>query len=461
MKVKELRNWLSEFGEKQKHHRVRGEGPSLASTDKLSIQPAPFPNIERKASNAETSPTSSRENESPRHYAEELEAGFSPLSCKIQLIEGHARTSANLMEKQVCTNCGAENGSQTNKLTASDCFAERALSLKQNPSTDPTVATRDDSSAGTNDIPQQTASWDTTLVSGGSWDNVDFPDPDPTFDFSPSTSFDDSVESNPVGTGFHQQSGLTRGRPEDYTPEKEKGGIAGLDDMGQVHLSLLQKQEASILATAERVEQDDERSKGSSTIDSLPRTMHSANIFGNRTLTAGTLDFICSDGKIKRSHRSLPGCFADDETGSYSSDDSSSEGPSIIPGALDSKMAQLLLDPYPINEGIRRGAGYKRASYSIPRCKKIDPEDLEFLRRKSSSSVAESEIYSQGRRSSVSKGIQKFGVPKKTIVERRKQELEKLWAENKAAVHVKKVKWGVCQRTGMYKKKIVIDVQKK
>jgi ribosomal protein L32 len=458
MKVKELRSWLSDIGEKQKHHRVRSQGSSLASTDKLSIQP--FSTIERKGSNAETSPTSSREDASPRNYIDELEAGFSPLSCKAELIPGRDRTSATLMDGEVCAKCGAENGGSRPNLTVYDCFVEASLSLKQNPSADPTVATRDDSTAAANDIPQQTASWDTTLVSGGSWDSVGFPDPEPAFYFSPSTSFDESIESNSGGTGSYEPSGPTRGRPADYyITEKFEGGIEGLADMGQVHLSLLQKQ-APILANAERTEQHDESSNESSTIDSMPRTMHSANIFGNKTLTAGTLDFICSDGKIKRSHRSLPDCFADDETGSSLSNDSSSK-PSIIPGALDSKMAQLLLDPYPINEAIRREAGYKRASYSIPRCKKIDPKDLEFLHRRNSSSVAETEIYAKGRRSGVSRGIQKFGGTKKTIVERRKEELEKLWAESKAAVHVKKVKWGVCKKTGMYKKKVVIDVQKK
>lgn len=455
MKVKELRNWLSE-------HHVRSRHRSLASTDKLSIQATPA--IERRGSNAETSPTSSREDTSPRTQIRELEADFSPRSSKSEFIEGHTHhTLSASMDGKVCEKCGAETGSGSGaNLTVSDCFIEASLSLKQNPSTDPTVATRDDSTATTNDIPQPTPSWDATLVSGGSWDNVDFPDPDPTFDFSPATSFDDSVESNPEGMGAHEQYGPSRERPDDYyVTEKSKGGIQGLDDMGQVHLSLLQKQ-APILASAEREEDSDERSN-SSTIDSMPRSMHSANIFGNKTLTAGTLDFICSDGKIKRSHRSLPGCIADDETGSsVSNNTGSSSDPSIIPGALDSKMAQLLLDPYPINEAIRQDAGYKRASYSIPRCKKIDPKDLKFLQRRDSApSVAEAEIHSQGRRSSVSRGIQKFGGPKKTIVERRKEELEKLWAENKATVHVKKVKWGVCQRTGMYKKKIVIDVEKK
>jgi len=188
--------------------------------------------------------------------------------------------------------------------------------------------------------------------------------------------------------------------------------------------------------------------------------MHSANIFGNKTLTAGTLDLICNDGKAKTMY-SLPKNTTvgldDDETSSSLSNDSSSK-PSIVPGALDSKMAQLLLDPHPLNEGVRREMGYRRAPRTIPRCKKIDPKDLAFLNQANKKYPGTDDHI---RPSSVASGIEKFGGPRKTIVERRKEELEKIWEERKAVVHVKKVKWGVCQRTGMYKKKIVIDVHKK
>jgi hypothetical protein len=92
--------------------------------------------------------------------------------------------------------------------------------------------------------------------------------------------------------------------------------------------------------------------------------------------------------------------------------------------------------------------------------KKIDPKDLPFLQPKKKPSEKKQQV-EQAPRSSVSTGIYKFGGPRRKIVERRTEELQKLWAENKAATHVKKIKWGVCQRTGTYRKKVVVDVQYK
>ena len=58
--------------------------------------------------------------------------------------------------------------------------------------------------------------------------------------------------------------------------------------------------------------------------------------------------------------------------------------------------------------------------------------------------------------------IQKFGGSSKTgqmsMIEKRKEQLQKKWTENKKINPVTKVKWGVCDITGKYKKKYVVDL---
>lgn len=446
MKVKEMRHWLNDIGEKQKHQRGRGDTRrrSLASTDNLGVHSE----IKRSQSEPEANPTSSRGDMLPGTQKVELQAVF-PSDCwKTKLMnEYYAKSDAKM-------NFSINQSKRVPDPVIDHVHVldEKSLCLKTNPSADPTVSTRDDSTSTMSDIPQQTASWDTPLVNGGSWDNMDFPDPETNFEFSPSSSFDASTDSMSEGMAYCKHLAC---RDDYYTREKGADGSEGFEDMGLVHFSLIRKH-SSILSCVD----DTEELEDSMQEDKLAR-MHAANIFGHKTLTAGTLDLICNDVTIKQNAfmagRSAD-LFADDETSSSLSRDSGSK-PSIAPDALDSKMAQLLLDPHPLNTGIKNEAGYKLAHRSIPRCKKIDPKDLHFLQRKEYSHSAAGKP-EQPIPSSVAKGIQKFGGIKKTIIQERKEELERLWAENKQKVHVKKIKWGVCQRTGTYKKRVVIDVQK-
>jgi hypothetical protein len=189
--------------------------------------------------------------------------------------------------------------------------------------------------------------------------------------------------------------------------------------------------------------------------------MYNASIFGNKMMTARTLDLICNDGRLIQRAYSTPDYDKknDEATNSPQSHDS----PSITPGVLDSKMTRHLLDPYHVHEAVHHHQGnFKRDHQSIPRRKKIDPTDLVFLNPKERSSSSSSKILTMEKKpSSVSRGIEKFGGKKKSLVELRKEQLEKTWANNKKAAHVKKIEWGVCQTTGQYKKKIVVDVESK
>jgi hypothetical protein len=95
---------------------------------------------------------------------------------------------------------------------------------------------------------------------------------------------------------------------------------------------------------------------------------------------------------------------------------------------------------------------------------RLGPKDLPFLLSEETT-PAKSDIQALQEKpeSTVNLVIEKFGGQgtRKTMVEKRKDELQQLWNENKAVKHVKKTKWCVCQKTGVYKKKIVVDVEYK
>eukprot|EP00526_Cylindrotheca_closterium_P017562 CAMPEP_0113630564 /NCGR_PEP_ID=MMETSP0017_2-20120614/15881_1 /TAXON_ID=2856 /ORGANISM="Cylindrotheca closterium" /LENGTH=310 /DNA_ID=CAMNT_0000541035 /DNA_START=193 /DNA_END=1125 /DNA_ORIENTATION=- /assembly_acc=CAM_ASM_000147 len=92
--------------------------------------------------------------------------------------------------------------------------------------------------------------------------------------------------------------------------------------------------------------------------------------------------------------------------------------------------------------------------------KKLDPAALEFLQPKQQPEL-ESSIREPVRapRSSVGAAIEVFGGQgsRETIVSRRTDELQRRWSENRAVTHVKKTKWCVCEKTGVYKRKIVVE----
>ncbi|KAL3944332.1 MAG: hypothetical protein SGBAC_001579 [Bacillariaceae sp.] len=93
--------------------------------------------------------------------------------------------------------------------------------------------------------------------------------------------------------------------------------------------------------------------------------------------------------------------------------------------------------------------------------KKVDPAALELLEPAQQLSAPEPSTRKPVRapRSSVGAGIEFFGGQgcRKTIVSRRTDELQRRWSENRAVTHVKKTKWCVCQKTGVYKRKIVVE----
>lgn len=96
--------------------------------------------------------------------------------------------------------------------------------------------------------------------------------------------------------------------------------------------------------------------------------------------------------------------------------------------------------------------------------KRVDPKELPFLQPKTQDmpkpTMSES---SEMPKSGVGAAIRKFGGLgcRKTIVEKRKDELERHWSETRTVTHVKKTKWCVCEKTGVYRKKIVVEAETK
>lgn len=99
----------------------------------------------------------------------------------------------------------------------------------------------------------------------------------------------------------------------------------------------------------------------------------------------------------------------------------------------------------------------------LRRKKFLDPKDLPFLQGEPVEKAREPEEEKEEKpQSSVTSGILMFGgaAARKTIVQRRKDQLQKLFDASKTVKHVKKTKWGACH-TGTYKKKVIIDVNTK
>ena len=71
-----------------------------------------------------------------------------------------------------------------------------------------------------------------------------------------------------------------------------------------------------------------------------------------------------------------------------------------------------------------------------------------------------------GQEQDIESTIRKFGGGPKascrtSIIEKRKQQLEKKWGEYKKPNPTTKVKWSVCGKTGKYKKTYVVDIERK
>lgn len=335
----------------------------------------------------------------------------------------------------------------------SSCSSEDVLKI--NPSADPTETTYDDSEA-TDALPHTNTE--------SSWDSSEWSEPD----WPRGKSFDDSddYDSNSHGTGRTSGGQSQRPTPEAYSRRKTFGGFEDVHDLCKDHIALLQKQKPTSLYNAYKA--DDSSEDLSIKQPAAPEEkMHNANIFGNRTLTSPTLDFICN-GKVDQSKYAVNTICDSSDVGTTSSWSQDSCQPSVAPDAIDSRLARTFLKEsvieevnkvWPKDTFAKAEINTDTAPTKITR-KKLNPEDLPFLKPKELQKTA-AIVHPPPKKGPVASGVRTFGGPgqRKTIVEQRKEKLEQLWAETKAIKHVTKVKWGVCNKTGTYRKKVVLDFE--
>lgn len=477
MKVKELRNWLADLGEKNRQHYQQGHHNDLKKQSFVQ-QNTDYPNgddmiLTRKPSTAATSPSSSRDGTSPRDHNDLDDGSFFSNNQRREENDVHFGFETTAAEGNVKIESNAEEATagpfQQLTLRSKNSTPELVEVPKQ--VADIETAVTDDTER--TDELQQVESWDSDQF--GSWSNEDVIYDGESYDDAPYNGRQSEAPTKYFGQG------------EDYFRRNTFGGIQGVDSMGLEHVTLLARQTTAFQQAMMEQQADEETSAES--VRGHPsdaHMMHNVNLFGNKTLTSKTLDFICNDMKEGTAASLVPkgdDGFTDssDDGSSYRSSSDDSSKPSLAPGALESKVCKMLLTQDPFQNQVPNVERNKTArlvdtfnsktarEQPIQRPvlrKKLNPADLPFLQQQQSQqsrTVTKPDVVpiKKTRKSGVNDGILKFGGPRKTIVSQRKEALQKLWAENKEAVHVKKIKWGVCQKTGTYKKKVVVDVQYK
>jgi hypothetical protein len=287
---------------------------------------------------------------------------------------------------------------------------EAVLHLEKNPSIDPTSASTDsDQTAAFGDSPLDAATWDITSEAVESLEEDQHPEPDSTFGFNPKSS---SIEE-----------------PIDLEGIEGLGGLGSREPRGA---------DATISVC----------NAGWTT-----PIIRDGNISGNEMKTPQTLDFIRSDAQTLD--------FISNEgeviqIASPMADDHITDDKGTTPSLTCGNRSIKSLEPdsnMSLHHGDQRHAMDQAAYHQgIPRRKKINPKSLGFLDPKEQFSSSPSSKSTSDTRYSLAKGMDKFGGgTQKNLVRRRKEQLEKIWTENKEFVQVKNDSTGPLQ-TGQYKK---------
>jgi hypothetical protein len=472
MKVTELRNWLEDFREKNQEHysRLNGLAPPRrnedvpVSTTSEDSSPraetlAPRPEDKDTATPSGCSFNTREElSDAESDYDASVEDSARCKEGRASRIEGKSQKARpGVFEGAPIQAAVLEetNDEAIAVLSASSFDGSYSVIRKIRSSGDRTASTGDE----TDVLPGGSRSWDSSSgpPSVSSWWSEE--------DFSAASFEHEDAIDYIATTGKLFSAGANTTASDERFRQVAFGGIQGLEsNMGPDHVAILSKQ-ATPLPSADLEDEGSVEESGSPAMK-----MHNASLFSNKTLTSGTLDFLCNENNasvIETSARNdVSVVSSEDGTSSTWSDDGSK--PSIAPGAENSKIGKLLLTTVdsPLKQEVIGNKGElseksndgKISEAYKPRRKLRDPKDLPFLQNKT---VRREKPSTRPHTTPLNRGILKFGSTQKKIVERRKEELEKQWAENKAATYVKKIKWGVCQRTGTYKKKVVLDVQYK
>ncbi|KAG7374010.1 hypothetical protein IV203_013105 [Nitzschia inconspicua] len=307
-----------------------------------------------------------------------------------------------------------------------------------------------------------------------------------------SYSFDSSSDDGSKG------SDSTLPPPPQYSSSSELEYI-----MGKEHIDLLEKQAPTVINSKGLVVEDTPEDEDHTFGCSPTGSMHNSTLLQGALLTKSTLDTLCQV-EVIHEETSIPNCtsskaasihssgvsMSDDIDSVTSLQSNDSDSPSIVPGALSPRMANMFLntseviqeeEPASIHEPVlvlRRKKiqpkdlpflknslvpkNYKEPAV-ITRRKQITPEDLPFLKaplQRSDPNKVSDEINPKPRNTSVGQGIRKFG-GRKSRIEQRKDELSKKWAQSNSVAFVKKETWEFCKATGGYKKKFYIEKEVK
>ena len=275
------------------------------------------------------------------------------------------------------------------------------------------------------------------------------------------------------------------------------------------HLALLLKQaprnqEKGIYCSVNHADDsyDDERDDDDSVaLRNNGPSMHNSNVFRDQLLTKATLDAMSrslddarkapktlgeqlqqlDEDRQEQQQRTFvtPGSDSEDsnnntESLGLSSSKDSTDAPSIAPGVLVSKMANIFLNQHGNSNGNAASNSTRDCEQMAPppppleRRRYVDPEDLSFLRSSnyvysnSACLVAQREDLAYAKPpktppTTVGKGIRKFGGPRKTLVERRKEQLHENFGETRAATFVHKKTWDQKTAYGKYQRTTTVE----
>ena len=304
----------------------------------------------------------------------------------------------------------------------------------------------------------------------------------------PADKDEDDIKMKPSAASTSPSSSFE----DDYKDVREMGRLEfqepltsfeGMGNMSTNHVNLLRSHATPVLTVDETEDpghytQSNLKTKPSS-VASGSTSLHSTNLLGGRILTKANLDFICQDEGLEGCANKIKSTERDVDSLTYSHDGDveslissasisvDSETPSIAAGALVGRMADMFLKDESRDD---KDGGYKdegqmdkgsssKASLGVVTRKIIRPEDLPFLKPSSLPEKKPVVVERPLRNTVVGRGIRKFG-NRKSIVERRKEQLNQKFLEQKEpAVYERKVKRDIHQHGGGYKKKVVVEKQ--
>ena len=225
------------------------------------------------------------------------------------------------------------------------------------------------------------------------------------------------------------------------------------------------------------------KTKGTRSDSPANQSMYSANLFQNKTMTAGALDVICN-GKVSSSAQNetsskLETFFERGDQGTVSSWSLDSGKPSVAPNAVDPKLSKLFSSNVTSDNTKRVVAREVRQPEQMTKRSTVgemreaapspDPKPTCVVAADTTTVTNTKGMATSGEispTSSFTSVLEKFGgggrrQSRKTRIQRQTEALEEHWANDRKVKLVKKLKWQPCRSSGAYKQILVLDVEDK